>query len=203
MSEGTVYVLTNPAMPGMVKIGKTTRDVSLRLADLYSTGVPLPFECVYAALVKDVDETEKAFHIAFQPNRVNPRREFFNIKSEQAIILLKQMAIEDVTPLVQEKANKIDLEALPSVEKFKKLRRPNQNFFEMGLKIGDILKFGRNDEFCSIINERQVSYNNEIWFLSNLTKKLLDTTSPMDGYGSWYFNGKNLQDIYNETYSFY
>ena len=150
-----------------------------------------------------MDETEKAFHIAFHPNRVNPRREFFNIKSEQAIILLKQMAIEDVTPLVQEKANKIDLEALPSVEKFKKLRRPNQNFFEMGLKKGDILKFGRNDEFCSIINERQVSYNNEIWFLSNLTKKLLDTTSPMDGYGSWYFNGKNLQDIYNETYSFY
>ena len=203
MSEGTVYVLTNPAMPGMVKIGKTTRDVSFRLADLYSTGVPLPFECEYAALVKDVDETEKAFHIAFHPNRVNPRREFFNIKSEQAIILLKQMAIEDVTPLVQEKANNIDLEALPSVEKFKKLRRPNQNFFEMGLKKGDILKFGRNDEFCTILNERQVSYNNEIWFLSNLTKKLLDTTSPMDGYGSWYFNGKNLQDIYNETYSFY
>ena len=203
MSEGIVYVLTNPAMPGMVKIGKTTRDVSFRLADLYSTGVPLPFECEYAALVKDVDETEKAFHIAFHPNRVNPRREFFNIKSEQAIILLKQMAIEDVTPLVQEKANKIDLEALPSVEKFKKLRRPNQNFFEMGLKKGDILKFGRNDEFCTILNERQVSYNNEIWFLSNLTKKLLDTTSPMDGYGSWYFNGKNLQDIYNETYSFY
>ena len=203
MSEGTVYVLTNPAMTGMVKIGKTTRDVSFRLADLYSTGVPLPFECEYAALVKDVDETEKAFHIAFHPNRVNPRREFFNIKSEQAIILLKQMAIEDVTPLVQEKANKIDLEALPSVEKFKKLRRPNQNFFEMGLKKGDILKFGRNDEFCTILNERQVSYNNEIWFLSNLTKKLLDTTSPMDGYGSWYFNGKNLQDIYNETYSFY
>ena len=203
MSEGTVYILTNPAMPGMVKIGKTTRDVSFRLADLYSTGVPLPFECEYAALVKDVDETEKAFHIAFHPNRVNPRREFFNIKSEQAIILLKQMAIEDVTSLVQEKANKIDLEALPSVEKFKKLRRPNQNFFEMGLKKEDILKFGRNDEFCTILNERQVSCNNEIWFLSNLKKKLLDTTSPMDGYGSWYFNGKNLQDIYNETYSFY
>ena len=47
--EGSVYVLTNPAMPNMVKIGKTTRDVELRLADLYSTGVPLPFECEYAA----------------------------------------------------------------------------------------------------------------------------------------------------------
>ena len=63
--EGSVYVLTNPAMPNMVKIGKTTRDVELRLADLYSTGVPLPFECEYAAKVKDVDKTEKAFHTAF------------------------------------------------------------------------------------------------------------------------------------------
>ncbi len=53
--EGSVYVLTNPAMPNMVKIGKTTRDLELRLADLYSTGVPLPFECEYAAKVKDVD----------------------------------------------------------------------------------------------------------------------------------------------------
>ncbi len=76
--EGTVYVLTNPAMTNMVKIGKMTRNVELRIADLYSTDVPLPFECEYAAKVKDVDETEKAFHIAFFPNRVNPKREFFS-----------------------------------------------------------------------------------------------------------------------------
>ena len=42
--EVSLYVLNNPAVEGLVKIGKTTRDVSLRLADLYSTGVPLPFE---------------------------------------------------------------------------------------------------------------------------------------------------------------
>ena len=202
MSEGTVYVLTNPAMPGMVKIGKTTRDVSLRLADLYSTGVPLPFECEYAALVKDVDKTEKVFHNAFEKSRVNPRREFFNIHPIQATDLLKLMAIEDVTPIVQDKAKNIDKEAIPSIEKFKILRRPNQNFFEMGLKAGDVLRFGRNDEFCTVLNARQVSYKNETWFLSNLTKKLLDSTSPMDGYGSWYFKGKNLQEIYNETYFF-
>ena len=41
--EGSVYVLTNPAMPNMVKIGKKTRNLELRLADLSSTGVPLPY----------------------------------------------------------------------------------------------------------------------------------------------------------------
>ena len=134
--EGSVYVLTNPAMPNMVKIGKTTRDVELRLADLYSTGVPLPFECEYAAKVKDVDKTEKAFHTAFEPSRVNPKREFFNINPEQAIAVLSLMAIEDVTPSVQDEAKKIDIEASASAEKFKKKRRPTINYFEMGLKIG-------------------------------------------------------------------
>ena len=42
--KGSFYILTNPAMPNMVKIGKTMRDVELRLTDLYSTGVPLPFD---------------------------------------------------------------------------------------------------------------------------------------------------------------
>ena len=199
--EGSVYVLTNPAMPNMVKIGKTTRDVELRLADLYSTGVPLPFECEYAAKVKDVDKTEKAFHTAFEPSRVNPKREFFNINPEQAIAVLSLMAIEDVTPSVQEKAKTIDIEATASAEKFKKKRRPTINYFEMGLKEGNILKFGRNEESCTVLNGRQVSYEGEPWFLSNLTNKLLDRTGPMDGSPYWYFNGKNLKDLYNETYS--
>ena len=199
--EGTVYVLTNPAMPNMVKIGKTTRNVELRLADLYSTGVPLPFECEYAAKVKDVDKTEKAFHTAFEPSRVNPKREFFNINPEQAIAVLALMAIEDVTPTIQDEAKKIDLEANVSAEKFKKKRRPTFNFYEMGLKEGDLLKFGRNEESCTVLNGRQVSYKGEEWFLSNLTNKLLDRTGPMNGSPYWYFNGKNLNDIYNETYS--
>ena len=199
--EGTVYVLTNPAMPNMVKIGKTTRDVELRLADLYSTGVPLPFECEYAAKVSNVDKTEKAFHTAFEPSRVNPRREFFNINPEQAIAVLELMAIEDVTPEVQNEAKNIDVEASVSAEKFKKKRRPTLNYYEMGLKAGDILKFGRNEETCTVLNGRQVSYKGEEWFLSNLTNKLLDRTGPMDGSPYWYVNGKNLKDIYNETYS--
>ena len=73
MAEGIVYVLTNPAMPGMVKIGKTGREVELRLNDLYTTGVPLPFECEYAARVLDMDKVEKAFHNAFGPYRLQNR----------------------------------------------------------------------------------------------------------------------------------
>ena len=69
-----VYVLTNPAMPGIVKIGMTDRDdVQDRMNQLYSTGVPLPFECVVARRIEDrrALEIESALHTAFGPNRVN------------------------------------------------------------------------------------------------------------------------------------
>ena len=77
--EGIIYILTNPIMPGIIKIGKTTQeDVKVRMAQLYSTGVPVPFDCEYAAKVNNIDEVERALHTAFGPDRVNPKREFFN-----------------------------------------------------------------------------------------------------------------------------
>jgi hypothetical protein len=84
-----VYVLVNPAMPGLVKIGRTSQeDVGTRLAQLYTTGVPVPFELKYACRVPNPEEVESALHLAFGPQRINPRREFFRIEPEQAIAFL-------------------------------------------------------------------------------------------------------------------
>ena len=96
-----VYVLTNPAMPGIVKIGMTDRDdVQTRMNQLYSTGVPLPFDCVIARQIEDraAAEIENALHTAFDPHRINPSREFFEIDPEQVEALLLVMPGEDVTP---------------------------------------------------------------------------------------------------------
>lgn len=96
-----VYVLTNPAMPGLVKIGMTDRaDVSRRMGDLYTTGVPLPFDCVIAREIQDREaaDIERALHIAFGPNRINPSREFFKAEPEQVEVLLRVMPGRDVTP---------------------------------------------------------------------------------------------------------
>ena len=56
-----VYILVNEYMPGLVKIGKTTRsDVRIRMKELYSTGVPIQFECAYAVEVDNCSMVEKA-----------------------------------------------------------------------------------------------------------------------------------------------
>lgn len=48
-SDGIVYVLCNSAMLGLVRIAMITREnIDTRMNELYSTGVPVPFECVYA-----------------------------------------------------------------------------------------------------------------------------------------------------------
>ena len=70
MEYGIVYLLTNPAMPGLVKIGMTTQeDIERRMRELYTTGVPVPFECQFACKVKkgDCAKIEKALHTAFAP----------------------------------------------------------------------------------------------------------------------------------------
>ena len=154
--SGIVYVLSNPAMPGLVKIGKTARgSVDVRLSELYSTGVPVPFECEFAGRVVDESKVEKAFHLAFGPYRLNPKREFFQIEPEQAIALLELMITEDVTPQLQEEAASVDIESKSASTKLKS-QRPKQNFIQMGLEIGDKLSFTTFDAECSIASESKV-----------------------------------------------
>ncbi len=100
MEYGIVYLLTNPVMPGLVKIGMTTQEgIDKRMKELYTTGVPIPFECKFACKVKKSDclKIEKALHKAFDPQRINQNREFFRINVEQAQAILELFHHEDVT----------------------------------------------------------------------------------------------------------
>ena len=98
-NQGIVYVATNPLMPGIVKIGGTSRDdVQERLFELYSTGVPAPFLIEIARRVNNYEEVESALHTAFEPLRVTPDREFFEVAVEQVAAALGLAGGEDVTP---------------------------------------------------------------------------------------------------------
>ena len=93
-----VYILTNESMPGYVKIGMTEKSVTSRMLDLDTTGVPLPFQCYYAARVADHRKVEQALHVAFGGNRVRKSREFFMVDPFRVKAVLELLAEEDVTP---------------------------------------------------------------------------------------------------------
>ena len=192
MNEGIVYVLTNPAMLCMVKIGKTGREVEARLNDLYTRGVPLPFECANAARVADMDKVEKAFHNVFCPYRVNPRWEFFSIEPEQTIGLVVLMKLEDMTPLMQAEAEEVDVEAKALIERLKRARRLLLNYLEMGSMLATTLLYeGDGQTTCTVVAGRNVSFEGRNLLISKLTAELrAEPDRAIRGPVHWSFNGQ-------------
>lgn len=197
---GIVYILTNPAMPNLIKIGMTTgQDVKMRMAQIYTTGVPLPFECVYAARVANHEKVEKALHIAFGPNRVNTKREFFEIDASQAIAIIKLMEIEDMTPKVEKEKEQVDAEDRNAGEAFLK-RRPRFNFSEMGIAPGSELISVTNGEKVTVLDDRNVNFRGEETSLTYATRVILDNNYHVAPGPYWTYDGRKLREIYNETY---
>lgn len=82
---GYVYILTNPSMPGLVKVGKTTTTPNQRMSELHSTGVPTPFVLEFSISVNDCHSAERLAHKALHQCRVRANREFFQVTAKQAI----------------------------------------------------------------------------------------------------------------------
>lgn len=152
-------------MPGLVKIGMTTReDMDARMKELYSTGVPVPFVCQFACKVKKADcvRIEKALHKAFNPQRINANREFFRIQVEQAKAILELFHHEDVTEDVSDEIENDLTEDDKAATENAKVRRPALNFYEMGMQKGDVLLWKENPSISVVVDsERKVIYNGE------------------------------------------
>lgn len=100
MSLGWIYILSNPSMPNLIKIGKTTRQVQTRVKELNrATGVPTPFKIEYAFYVTDCHAVENAVHRALRHARTNSRREFFTVTPEDAKIVVERLSDTTATDL--------------------------------------------------------------------------------------------------------
>lgn len=207
MEYGIVYLLTNPVMPGLVKIGMTTReDIDARMKELYSTGVPVPFVCQFACRVKKTDcaKIEKALHTAFSPQRINANREFFRIQVEQAKAILELFHHEDVTEEVTDEIEN-DLTDEDKVAKQNaKVRRPALNFYDMGMQKGDVLLWKEDSSISVVVDsERKVLYEGEEVSISALSAKLKGyNVKHIAPSKYWTYKGRTLDDIYDETYPF-
>ena len=199
-SSQIVYVLTNPAMPNLVKIGKTTQlEVDARMRQLYSTGVPFPFECAFACQVKDATEVEKALHIAFRKNRLNPNREFFEIDPEQVIAILKLLRVDDITTQFEQQMEaEVEATDKQSAQNFKRRQRPRMNFYELGIPAGSILISKNGMLQARVVDEKKVELQGVICSLTEATRKLLNMPNgaPIQPSPHWMFNNKTVKEIY-------
>lgn len=93
---GYVYILTNPSFrEDWVKIGKTT-NMEERLRTLYNTSLPLPFEVFATLKTTKYNEAEKLVHRyieRFTNLRIEKKREFFNVKPEEALEIFKDVSL--------------------------------------------------------------------------------------------------------------
>jgi T5orf172 domain len=77
---GVIYILMNPHMPDLIKIGRTERTSPERAAEISrATGVPAEFNVVYDAVVTDCAQVESLIHQDFASRRVTRNREFLEL----------------------------------------------------------------------------------------------------------------------------
>ena len=92
---GFIYIMTNPVMPGLIKIGYAT-DAEKRRKELsHASGVPADF-VIYATYAVPVKLADKKVHnliIALNPTlKFNPKKEFFTMDPETAYKILEALA---------------------------------------------------------------------------------------------------------------
>ena len=93
VSEWCIYVMSNPAMPGMVKIGGAGHPETRADTLSSNTGVPLPFVVEFSTWVDYGSQTEVIAHRALAEHRVSPSREFFRVSVDEAIEAIHAAAL--------------------------------------------------------------------------------------------------------------
>lgn len=192
--QNIVYVLTNPSIPNMVKIGMTS-DLTTRMRSLYNSSVPVPFECYFACTVNDMKFVEKQLHDGFDDFRVNPKREFFRVDPERVISILKMVMIDDVTPKEDIVEDEIDQRSLDNEKK----TRGRFNFDMVNIPIGSTLTFVKDPSLTStVLDKHKIDFEGDVHSLSSSTLKIVERMGynwkQVSGPSYWMFEGETLTE---------
>ncbi len=89
--NGYIYLLSNPKMSGLLKIGFSTRPVEERVAELSSaTGVPAPFELEAYFLSTEPEVHEQQIHAKLAAHRIKGK-EFFELPIPRALQVVESI----------------------------------------------------------------------------------------------------------------
>lgn len=92
--EGFVYILSNPSMPGIIKVGMTQTVPSQRIkdSDLSATGIPTPFVVEYYAFFHNMVQAEKKAHQSLR--QYHHGKEFFKTDIANAIAAIEGTGLD-------------------------------------------------------------------------------------------------------------
>lgn len=193
MAKGYIYIMTNPALKGMVKIG-FAKDVEVRRKQLSTTALPYEYE-LYATYETSGNLEDKKLHKMIDnlnPElRVTSNREFFVMSPQEAFDLLEAIATISGT---KDKLKKVKV----AESKKQKVRRPPVNFEKCGIPIGAKLVFVEDSSVvATVVSERKVEYGDEITSLSAIS----DAIKGYSTSGPFFFTykGRRISEIAEET----
>ncbi len=178
-----IYILTNDCMPDWVKVGKT-KNIKERLKNLYSTSVPLPFECfAFLAVPPEyTSQVENSLHsllgISF-----SQKKEFFKTTPDSVLNVFKQaVRFNKLFKLVEH----------PNLGEEK---QSNQTTFKLlNIPINSTLYYISDPSItCTTYNGiNKVLYQGELYSISTLGRKLKGYN--VNGYTCFYYdnNKENL-----------
>lgn len=195
MSE-IVYILTNEAMPGLVKVGKTNNDLAARIRQLYQTGVPLPFELFFACEVIDAAVAESRILDAFGDHRISRNREFLRIAPERVkaallLAMIKEVKLGD--EVFETPEDKADVVAAK--------RRSRFLLSMVGILPGTELQLARDNRItCRTVDDRnKVEYQGEVTSLSDAALQAFASLgfdyAALSGPWEWTYMGQRLDDL--------
>jgi hypothetical protein len=195
-----VYILTNEAMPGLIKIGLTNSTVEQRMITLDNTSVPLPFECYYAARVSDSAKIERALHVGLGDHRVRNSREFFRIDPYRAKAILEVLAIEEVTPGASVFVEPDDQEALARAV----AARPNFRFSMVNIPVGATLYFAKDESItAAVVSDRKINFRGTETSLSRAALEIVHSLgyswTQIAGPQWWLYEGMTLSELRNQA----
>ena len=193
MTKGYIYIMTNPALKGMVKIGYAA-DVEMRRKQLSTTALPYEYE-VYATYETPGELEDKKLHAMIDnlnPDlRVSKNREFFVMSPEDAYSLL-----EAIATISGSKARLKKIKVSPI--KKQKVRRPPVDFTKCNIPIGAELVFIEDPSIvATVVSDHKVEYNGEITSLSAIISSIKGHSAQGPSYFT--YNGKKVSEIAEET----
>jgi len=90
--DSWVYVLSNPSIPGQLKIGSTSKTPDERAAQVSrGSGVPTDFKVEFAFWCFNALACEREIHNLLKSSRVSKQREFFIVTLHEAVEAVKEI----------------------------------------------------------------------------------------------------------------